>query len=238
MIFTAKFRPGLCDAGLGGEIKNISILKMLEDTAGFHSDSVQDGINEMDTKKTAWVIMAWRLHVIRRPHYGQELTVETWSRPMERAHAFRDFRLKSESGEVLAIASSKWSLISTETRRLVRLTEEFNRRYSAEDMCVFDSWRPKRFAPPETYAYTSDYRVMRRDTDIIGHMHNLNYLALAYEVLPDDVYFAGEMPDVEISYRSEIKLGDNIKLCRFSDNGAASVALTGEKGLCACVRMW
>ena len=79
---------------------------------------------------------------------------------------------------------------------------------------------------------------MRRDTDIIGHMHNLNYLALAYEVLPDDIYFAGEMPDVEISYRSEIKLGDKIRLCRFSDDSGFAVALTGEKGLCACVRMW
>ena len=238
MIFTANFKPGLDDAGLGGEIKNTSILRMLEDTAGFHSDSVHDGINEIDVKKTAWIIMAWRLQVIHRPQYGQELTVETWSRPMERAHAFRDFRLKYRSGEILAIASSKWSLINTETRRLVRLTDEFNKIYSVEDTSVFENWRPKRVVPPEIYLNSVDYRVMRRDTDIIGHMHNLNYLSLAYEVLPDDVYFSGELPNVEISYRNEIRLGDNIKICGFSDDSVFTAALNGEKGLCACVRMW
>ena len=39
---------------------------------------------------------------------------------------------------------------------------------------------------PSEYKYTSLYKVKRADIDINKHMHNLNYLKLAYEVLPED----------------------------------------------------
>ena len=238
MIFTEKFKPGMGDIGRDNKIKNISIMKMLEDTAGFHADSIKDGINEMDEKKTAWIIMAWRLQVIRRPVYGETLTVETWSRAMEKAHAFRDYLLKAEDGTVLAKASSKWSLINTETHRIVRVTDELSRRYGTQPLSVFESWNIKRPVLPEAFENETEYLVRRRDTDIIGHMHNLNYLDLAYEALPDDIYSAGELDNLEIIYRSEVKLGDRVKIGYFKEVDRHTAAITCGGTLNATVALW
>ena len=39
-----------------------------------------------------------------------------------------------------------------------------------------------------THAYfAKDYTVLRRDIDINNHMHNLNYLDMAYDILPEDI---------------------------------------------------
>ena len=32
------------------------------------------------------------------------------------------------------------------------------------------------------------YNIQRRDIDINQHMHNLSYLDMAYEILPDNIY--------------------------------------------------
>ena len=41
---------------------------------------------------------------------------------------------------------------------------------------------------PEKFSNEIIYKVARRDIDLNGHMHNLYYLDLAYEVLPQDIY--------------------------------------------------
>ena len=38
------------------------------------------------------------------------------------------------------------------------------------------------------YLFKKDYYIQRRDIDINEHMHNLNYLDMAYEILPEDIY--------------------------------------------------
>ena len=41
---------------------------------------------------------------------------------------------------------------------------------------------------PDNFDTTMEYTVKRRDIDLNFHMHNLYYLDLAYEVLPEEVY--------------------------------------------------
>ena len=60
-----------------------------------------------------------------------------------------------------------------------------------------------------------EYKVCRRDIDLNGHMHNLYYLDLAYEVLPEKVYEQRPFDNFRIQYKKEVKLGDVVK-CRYT----------------------
>ena len=64
------------------------------------------------------------------------------------------------------------------------------------------------------------YKIRRFDLDLNKHVHNLNYLDYAYEVLPEDVYFGeSEFKNVEISYKKEVSLNEEIKIELYeSDN--------------------
>ena len=46
-------------------------------------------------------------------------------------------------------------------------------------------------------------------------MHNLYYLDLAYEALPQEVYEKRPFDNVRIEYKKEIKLGETVK-CKYS----------------------
>ena len=55
----------------------------------------------------------------------------------------------------------------------------------------------------------------KSDIDVNNHMHNLNYMDLANEALPDDVYKQGQLNNVRITYKREIKVGEVVK-CKYS----------------------
>ncbi len=65
---------------------------------------------------------------------------------------------------------------------------------------------------PEEFSNTIKYEVIRKDIDINKHMHNLYYLDLAYEALPDEIYNKRPFDYVRITYKKEIKLGEKGEL--------------------------
>ena len=238
MIFTEKYYVGLGDLGQNGKITNKAVLKMFEDTAGFHSDSVDNGAAKIDENGTAWVIMSWKLKILDRPEYGARLTVQTWSRSMERAHAYRDFRLIDEKGNVRAVASSKWSVIDINSRKIARIDPSMNELYDSDPTAVFEEWKQDRAAVPEVFERTLETRVRRCDTDIIGHMHNLNYLDTALEILPDEIFSKGECSDMTVVYKNEVKVGESITCGYYSEEEKHCAAIFGEKGIAAVIKMW
>ena len=70
---------------------------------------------------------------------------------------------------------------------------------------------------PKDFKSEIIYETKRKDIDVIGHMHNLYYLDLAYEALPEDVYQKRLLDNIRIMYKKEIKLGDTV-ICRYAYN--------------------
>ena len=68
---------------------------------------------------------------------------------------------------------------------------------------------------PEEYQNETEYIVRKSDIDVNNHMHNLNYLDLANESLPEETYEKGQLNNVRITYKKEIKLGEIVK-CTYS----------------------
>ena len=56
-------------------------------------------------------------------------------------------------------------------------------------------------------------------------VHNLNYLNIAYELLPEDVYDGSELNNVEILYKRELKYGDIAKSYLYKDNNEYTIVI-------------
>ena len=59
-------------------------------------------------------------------------------------------------------------------------------------------------------------------------MHNLYYLDLAYEALPEDVYNNRPYDNVRIMYKKEIKLGDTV-ICKYSNENDKHIVVITDK---------
>lgn len=229
MIFNEKFKIQSKDIGKGNCIKNRGILEIFENIATHHSDLAGYGPNDIEKTQMSWVLLDWKVKVLKRPQYGQILNVNTWGRTMKKVYTYRDFEMYDEENELCVIGTSKWTLVNINTGRIEKLTDEIYEKYQLEEKDVFNIGELDKIKIPEEYSNEIIYKVSRRDIDLNGHMHNLYYLDLAYEVLPDDVYEKRPFNDFRVQYKKEIKFGDIIK-CRYTQNeGKYIVTICNEE---------
>ena len=77
MEFKEQFTMQLKDIGKDNFIKNRSILEIFENIATHHSDMAGYGPNDVRKTGITWVLLDWKVQVIKRPKYGEKLNVST-----------------------------------------------------------------------------------------------------------------------------------------------------------------
>ncbi len=216
MKFEGEYTVGVKDIGLDNEVTNFAILSFLEEVASSHSSTVGYGVNDIEEKKKVWLLMDWKLQVFERPKYGDKLLLKTWGRPIEKHifYTYRDFEVFL-NGKLVAIATSRWVLFDLNTNKITKITPEILDLYKPEEQKVFEEKEISKVKEPENKELKLLYEVKRKDIDVNKHMHNLNYISLAYEALPDEIYENIELNNVRVMYKHQILLGDKVK-CFYS----------------------
>lgn len=228
MIYCSNYKIGLEDIGRNNEATNKALLAIMQDIACLHSASVGYGILEIEAKKRAWMLLDWKMEVIKRPKYNDDINVETWSRKVERLYAYRDFQLKDKEGNIIAIGTSRWIFVDTERRRPVRLTADIADLYESEtDKNVFTEEMED--IKCGDYLFKKDYCVQRRDIDINQHMNNLSYLDMAYEILPEDIYNTKVFNNIRIVYKKEILYGEKVE-CYYEEQNNKHIITAKSQG--------
>ena len=216
MFIENEYTIKLSEIGIGNKATNKAILSYLEDIGGMHSNQAGYGIYEIEQTHLSWILLGWRLQVIRRPKYAEKIKIKTWSKGVIKLFTYRDFEIYDEKENLIAKASSKWVLLDTEKGKIVRIEPELISKYNPEsDKSVFEIGEFEKIKEPDEYQFETKYTVRRADIDVNNHMHNLNYIEIANEALPEDVYRGALFNDVKITYKKEIKLGDTVK-CKYT----------------------
>lgn len=227
MIFEDNFKIGLADLNANVELRNYSLLKLLEDVAGYHSDSVHRGINDNYGSGTAWALLDWEVDVTKRPKYGQKIRITTWPRLMNKCHVYRDFEIYAD-GEKCAIATTKWMLMDLKRRWPVIIKPELMQEYAPEiGRSVFGVEELARLPEVTGAVLTAEYKVRRSDIDINGHVHNLNYLNIVEEALSEEETI--DVNHFRISYKKEIRPGETVKIFRQDEETVKENAKNGRK---------
>lgn len=182
------------------------------------------------------MLLDWKIKIIKRPKYNDEIKAETWSRKIERLYAYRDFQLKDKEGNIIAIGTSRWIFVDTDRRRPVRLTEDIANLYESEfDKNVFEEEMED--IKCEDYLFKKEYYIQRRDIDLNEHMHNLSYLDMAYEILPEDIYKNKIFDNVRIIYKKEIIYGERVECYYTEENNKYIITAKSEDKVNAIIEL-
>lgn len=218
-VFEKKYEVEIGHIGKSNLLTNHGILSMLENIACFHSHTLGYGINQAANTHVSWVLLHWKVSVFKRVTYGSTLTIKTWARSNNIVFTLRDFEIYDENDDLICIASSKWTLINTETKGIMKISDDIISCYNPEEKSVFNEesiTKLKEPVLPKSPSYT--FNVQRRDIDFNQHMHNLYYLDYAYEALPQNIYESEESNKFEIMYKSGAKLGSKISCYYLQEN--------------------
>ena len=77
MIVENEYRIKLSDINRENKATNKAILSYLEDVGGKHSDFAGYGIMDIPQTHLSWILIEWKLQIIRRPNYAENIKVTT-----------------------------------------------------------------------------------------------------------------------------------------------------------------
>lgn len=238
MKVTQDFYVGLSDTNLKQELTNTSLLRFLEDIAGMHSEKVGYGATSIETTKRTWILLAWKVKVFKRAKMNETVKVVTWSRMIEKFYAFRDFKVFDKDDNLLAIATSKWIYMDTENLKIVKVQEDVASCYESEPESVFEEISDIKLKEPDSdYINEIEFKITRNLIDINNHVHNIHYMDIAKEALPEDVYLNDELNSFEIMYKKEIKAGSLVKAYYTYENEEHIVTIKSNDVLHAIIKL-
>lgn len=213
--YSKKVTLKYSDIGIANKLNLKSLIKYLQDAAGEHSDLAGYGISNIEKTHLAWLVLNWKVKMISHPHYNEEITIKTWARSLEKVYSYRDFEILDSDNNLVAIASSKWLLVDSDTKKIKHITEDIVNSYGLNNKAVFNVSLDEKPKVPENNSLNFTYKVQRRDIDTNHHVNNLFYIDFALETIPENIYLSNEFNNIEIFYKKEIKYGEIIN-CYYS----------------------
>lgn len=245
MIFEQKVRVDISKVNANANITNKGMLSLLENVACMHSDEAGYGICDIPKTHLSWVQLNWRVHILRRLKYGEVVTIKTWAHSATKVSTLRDFEVLDKDNQQVCIATTRWTLTNIDTLSITKIPDDVISKYAPDTETVMPDFTFKRLKEPNSFSNEYVYTTQRRDIDVNKHMHNLNYLDLAYEALPEEIYNnavlnGNDFNNIEIMYKTAIRLG-NITRCLYSfENGKHIITMKSmdEKALHCIVELW
>lgn len=231
MFYEEKMKASVEDFGKDARLTERSILKFLENIGAYHSDLVGYGALDIPRTGISWILLEWKVEILRYPTYGEYFYVKTWSRGVSTPFTtYRDYEIYAENGEKLVIASAKWTAVNVLEKKIEQLTGEMLDRYETEEAHVFAEKEILRQKEPTSYEAEMTFRARRHEIDLNGHVHNLCYLDFALDILPCDVYEMRDFRHIRVTYRKEIKANEEITCKYHGEDGAHIVGIYGGDG--------
>ena len=201
MFVELKYTPTLEDLNGNGKYELYSLFKMLENAGSQHSDKANDNVIQSTNNGKAWVLTDWFAELDSYPKEKDNVKIITWSEPKNQVFIVgRDYEIYSND-KICGKATSRWVILDVNTGRPLKIEDSLISQYEPEDKYVFSEIKLPRIAIPEAYSAQKEIQLRRTDIDYNGHVHNLNYINFAMEVLPEDVYKNREFKHIHITYR-------------------------------------
>ena len=167
---------------------------------------------DLEPHQVSWVLNRQQIHIKRMPEMNELIRVHTTPAGFLRLFTLRDYRVFSESGELIAHSPSVWLLMNTKTRGLASrppFLEAFDARMPPREQCFP---RPKGKIPaPRQADFTNYYRVHWHDLDFNEHLNNTLYIQWMLDPLPPEVLGQRNLTFLDINYRAECQLHDELR---------------------------
>jgi len=162
---------------------------------------------------TSYVLAKLALHITRTPRVEETITVQTEPEALHRAVNRRFTTFCDAQGREEACVDSRWVLIDTDKRMILRKhPEQFDDQW-AEDVPLELPIRLPRVAPEDCETLGTQTAAYSR-CDMNGHLNNTRYADIVCDAVPWQVWDSAQISDFVISYHREVPRGESFTLRR------------------------
>lgn len=219
-MYTFDSRVRYSEIGEDKKLTLNSLLNYFQDCTTFHSASLGRGMEVLEASGHAWVLASWQVDVSRYPVMGEKIRVCTWPYDFKGFCGGRNFKLLSESGEVLAWANSLWTFLDIRRGVPARILPEEAAAYEIEPKLEME-YAPRKIPVSGDAVRMESFVVRRHHLDTNHHVNNAQYIRFARDYIPADCIVAR----MRAEYKKQALLGDLMIPHVFAEDGIYTVAL-------------
>ncbi len=219
MIWREAYTIPSHDISVNGRVKFYILCNLLLDSASIHAAHLHFGYDDMKAEEQYWVLSRFVVKMIKYPGFHEKIYIETWPKGVDRLFALRDFKIFSETGEEIGLATSAWIILDAITRRPKKLDHfsdlyEFNKHQHAIKEL------PVKISGIETADKTFSFKARFSDLDLNNHVNSGKYIEWIQNCFPAEVYHKKNISSFQINFLSETRFGEKVevKICNDSKN--------------------
>ena len=207
-IYTIPFKVRSYEVDRNEKATFSSICNYFQEAAGIHAHHLNFDISQLHENGLTWVLYKMHVKVKTLPKRWQDVNVTTWPSAGDGLRAFRDYDMKSDSGELLAHAISQWMVLDMKSKRPVRTPPEISELGVKDKEHTID---PKKNPVKPLTSDGSNFITIvgLNDLDMNYHVNNVRYIDWMTGYQREESKSCREM---EIQYLSESVQGDRIYL--------------------------
>lgn len=185
-------------------------LMMLMQEASMHNAlELKISIWDKGMDNLSWVLLRKDIIINKSPTIGDKIKVVTYPAGFEKIFAYRDFWVFDSAGNVIATASSTWTLMNLETRKINRIPSEIlalDLPDKEERLARPDIRLPKSLEMKESYSY----RIRHYDLDWNHHVNNIVLSRLMLQAIDESCYESRQLKRFTIHIKSECFYNDDV----------------------------
>lgn len=178
------------------------ILNYFQDCSTRQSENLGVGLNALHDENLVWVLSTWQIDVFRYPKLNENIVIGTFPYDFKGYFGRRNFIMKDEAGNTLAMADTMWTLLNYKEGKPSRITPSIASTYPTEEKLDMDYIKGK-INIPDTLTKKDPITVKKHHLDANWHVNNGKYV----EMILDEI----EMQDfkrLRVEYRKQTRLSD------------------------------
>ena len=226
-----SFKVRSYECGADGTATLPTICNYLQEAASLNAEELGFSKSDFDAAgaSISWVLTRLVEKMTRYPRWEEEVTVVTFPRGGRKIVAWRDFEILGADGLRIGAASSEWMLIDLATRRIQPLPAFV---FDCLDPTLEPVLGPEPFTPRLKFpagapaAEPKAFTARHHHIDMNGHVNNVHYIEWLLEPLPAGAV-VGEL---EVVFRSETLVGDNVLVTLASQDGTTYHRVDAREG--------
>ncbi|QGY46343.1 hypothetical protein GM418_22565 [Maribellus comscasis] len=192
-----------------GKLSTSYLFYQMQDIAWEHANILGFGYDNLKKEHQFWVLSKLLVKIDRRPDWGEDFTLETWSRGTDGFFGYRDYNFADKSGKNIICATSAWLVLDLQTKRIVRLSEF--KDFPKYEESVFGE-NPAKVKPPKSEEELQFTPVLFNEIDINQHFNSGRYLERIIDSYDFDFHEQNELAEFEINFLKEGMPADKLAI--------------------------
>ena len=210
LSYSIKEKVKTYHVDFNNELRLSKLFEFIQEGAHRHANKLDFGTSLLNSEGLFWVLSRATIIIDRYPAEGQEVTIKTWPKGINKLFALRDFEISGSDGNIIAKATSAWLILSLKSHRPVNPADHMQKIHFDENYHAIEAVPGK--LPLPSVESGKVFEAAYSAIDINQHVNNAKYIEWLTDCINEENHRKTKIRQIQANFNSEMKWGDKIEI--------------------------